>query len=254
MLGAGPASAHDIWVQSNSNLIRTGTQVDLALMLGNHGNKHRDFRLASKVTAGQQSLSLWLPSKKSVDLTSKLIDRGYEPKEGFWSAQIVLDQPGLYLAASTFDQVMSYAPVRDIKSAKTFFLVSPTMDMVADKGVLYKRVLGHPLEIVPTVNPVIKLGAGSDFSVQVLYKGKPLANQEVSFIRKGSEPVGDFDARYQAKTNANGIAKINLKTAGEVLVVTHVKDETAKGKGYESIGYSATLHLLVPAICVCCSS
>jgi uncharacterized GH25 family protein len=45
---AGFAPAHDTWVQTNTNLVRTGDAVHIDLMLGNHGNDHRDFKLASK--------------------------------------------------------------------------------------------------------------------------------------------------------------------------------------------------------------
>ena len=48
VLAAGSASAHDPWVQTNTNLVRTGDAVHIDLMLGNHGNDHRDFKLASK--------------------------------------------------------------------------------------------------------------------------------------------------------------------------------------------------------------
>ena len=43
------SAAHDTWVQTNTNLIRTGDAVHIDLMLGNHGNDHRDFKLASKL-------------------------------------------------------------------------------------------------------------------------------------------------------------------------------------------------------------
>jgi len=44
------ASAHDAWVQTNTNLVRAGDVVHVDLLLGNHGNDHRDFRLAGKVS------------------------------------------------------------------------------------------------------------------------------------------------------------------------------------------------------------
>jgi len=47
---AGFAPAHDTWVQTNTNLVRTGDAVHIDLMLGNHGNDHRDFKLASKLS------------------------------------------------------------------------------------------------------------------------------------------------------------------------------------------------------------
>ena len=56
-----PARAHDIWVQTNTNLIRTGDAVHVDLMLGNHGNDHRDFKLASKPDLDKATLTVTGP-------------------------------------------------------------------------------------------------------------------------------------------------------------------------------------------------
>lgn len=90
----GQAMAHDIWIETNQSLLRVGESVSLSLMLGNHGNHHRDFRMASKIQAGQQNLSIIGVDGKSLDLTSNLIDNGYEPKEGFWGTSFQGDKDG----------------------------------------------------------------------------------------------------------------------------------------------------------------
>lgn len=247
-----PAAAHDIWIEASNSLIRTGDWVQLSLMLGNHGNEHRDFRLASKVPAGDQQLKIYGPEGKVTDFTSNLIDNGYTPQEGFWSAKFQPSVPGLYMAVSTFDKVMSYAPVRDIKSAKTLFLVSNTLDKVSAKTKGFDRVLGHPLEIAPQVHPITPFGPGSKMKVKVLYKGKPRAGLKVSFLPRGVNIAKEFDSAYEAVTDKNGIASMELKEANQYLVVTHFKDSAAAGVGYQSIGYSASLTVLVPGICACC--
>lgn len=246
------ALAHDIWIEANQSLIRSGSQISLALMLGNHGNHHRDFRLASKVPAGQQDLRILNPGGKFLDLTPSLVDNGYEPKEGFWSATFQAQEPGIYQAVSLFDQVMSYAPVRDIKCAKAYFAVAASLDrpVRVDKG--FQQRVGAELELVPITNPIYGLGSGSEFSVQLIYKGKPLAGSVVSFIPKGVNLHGDIDEAYEVKTNSKGVSTLTLKQAGQWLLAAHIKDESAKGNGYNSIGYSATIHLLVPASCPCC--
>lgn len=246
------AFAHDIWLEPSTNLLRCGDWLQLSLMLGNHGNEHRDFRLASKVAAGRQNLRVYGPGKLDLDLTPDLIDNGYTPQEGFWSARFSPQAPGLYLAVSTFDQVMSYAPVRDVKSAKTFFLVSKSLDRVPPVNPGFDRVLGLPLEIVPLVNPITPFGPGSVLKVRVLYKGKPLARTKVSFIPKGAELRGDLDPSFEKLTDARGEAQLTLKEANTYLVVAHHDDDSAKGPGYDSIGYSASLTLVVPGECPCC--
>lgn len=246
------ASAHDIWLEATANVVRTGEWISLNLMLGNHGNQHRDFRLAGKVMAGDQRLLLIDPKGNQVDLTPSLVDRGYTPQEGFWSARAVASMPGLYTAVSTFDKVMSYAPVRDIKCAKTFFVASKSLDRVPEKNPGFGRRVGAPLELVPVVNPITPFGPGSNLRVRLLFKGKPYANAKVSFIPRGAELKGEIDPTYERTTNANGEASLTLKEANPYLVVAHVKDATAKGEGYDSINYSATLTLIVPATCPCC--
>ncbi|MGV3614078.1 MAG: DUF4198 domain-containing protein [Fimbriimonas sp.] len=250
-LVGGFAAGHDIWVEPNVNLVRLGEPISLALMLGNHGNTHRDFRLANKVGAGDRSLWLIAPDGSRRNLTPSLVDNGYAPEEGFWSARFTPSAPGLYLAASTMDKVMSYAPVRDVKSAKTFFVASPTLDRVPARNPGFDRVLGHALELVPIVNPVTPFQSGSELRVRLLYKGKPLAKSKVSFIPRGAKLSGEVDSRFERMTDANGEASLPLREANAYLVAAHHADDQAKGKGYESVHYSATLCLVVPGVCPC---
>jgi uncharacterized GH25 family protein len=246
------ALGHDIWIEANQSLIRTGDRINLSLMLGNHGNQHRDFRLASKVSAGQQNLRLISPKGASYDLTPNMIDNGYEPKEGFWSTGFECEEPGIYQAVSTFDQVMSYAPVRDIKTSKTFFAAARSMDKPEKVSVGFDKPIGTALELVAVSNPVSELGRGSIFEVKVLFNGKPVAGHKVSFIPKGVTLQGDVDPRYEVNTDADGVASLALGQAGQWLIAAHLKDDKASGEGYKSIGYSATIHLVVPTTCPCC--
>ncbi|HEX5444900.1 MAG TPA: DUF4198 domain-containing protein, partial [Pirellulales bacterium] len=160
-LPAPVAQAHDTWVETNTNLLRTNDQVFIQLMLGNHGNDHRDFKLAGKADADASTLEVIEPGGTKYDLKERWIDHGYAPAEGYWSTRFVPAAPGLYLVAHTFDKVMSYAPVRSIKSAKCFFVVSESLDRVPREHAGFDRVLGHALEMVPTSNPVTPMGPGT---------------------------------------------------------------------------------------------
>lgn len=237
-LVCGQARGHDIWIQPSSSVVETGEWLRLNLMLGNHGNSHRDFKLASKVSATAKALQVYRPDGGVDDLTPTLADLGLDEKEGYWSARYVPAAAGLYMAASFFDQVMHYAPVRDVKSAKTFFRVGPTVAMG------FERSLGHALEIIPSSNPI--LAAADTLAVRVLYKGKPLPDTKVSFIPMGATLKEDDDPDHETKTDMSGSAKMKLAQGDVYLVVTHYKDREAKGEGYEGINYSATLCLVVP--------
>jgi len=246
------AVAHDPWVETNTNLIRSGDAVHVDLKLGNHGNDHRDFKLAGKPSLERATLSVIRPDGKSTDIKSELIDTGYAPKEGFWTTKFAATEPGLYLVAHTTDSVVTYAPTRSVKSAKTFFVVSKSLDRVAPNNPGYDRVLGHALEIVPVANPVTPMGPGQPIVVRVLYKGKPLADARVSFIPRGTALAEDFDPQYERNTNAEGRALFTPKTGNVYLVVVHHTEPTESGENYENTKYAATLTVFVPEICPCC--
>jgi hypothetical protein len=118
-------------VQTNTNLIRSGDAVHIDLMLGNHGNEHRDFKLASKTSMEGVTLSVRGPGDANYDIKSRLADLGYTPKEGFWSAKFAATEPGLYVIDHTVDRIVNHGvPTRSVKSAKTYFVVSKSLDNV----------------------------------------------------------------------------------------------------------------------------
>lgn len=81
-LTSASASVHDTWVETNTKLIRTRDAVYINLKLGNHGNHHRDFKIASKIDLEGCRLDVIDPAGKVYDLISELTDTGYAPKEG----------------------------------------------------------------------------------------------------------------------------------------------------------------------------
>jgi uncharacterized GH25 family protein len=246
------ALAHDTWVQPNTNLVRVGDAVYVDLLLGNHGNAHRDFKVAGKATPESCTLDVIGPDGKRFDLKPSLTDQGYAPKEGFWNARFIPAAAGMYLVAQTMDKVVDYAPERSIKSAKTYFVASKSLDKPPTENGGYDRVLGHPLELVPQTNPVTPMGPGTKLTVKLIYKGKPLAGEVVSFIPRGVQLSESFDPRYERKTNEKGEASFEPTEANYYLIVAHRHEPSEAGKGYTSTKYAATLCLYVPAICPCC--
>jgi uncharacterized GH25 family protein len=252
ILAASLTLAHDTWVQTNSHIVRAGDVVFIDLMLGNHGNEHRDFKLAGKASPHEGTFEVIGPDGARTDLKSAAIDMGYTAKEGYWSATFETEKPGLYTVVQTSDKVVDYAPKRSIKSAKTFFVASTSMDHVPVDNPGFDTAFGHPLELVPQVHPVTPMGPGMEMRVQLLYKGKPLPNARVSFIPRGHTLSTGLDDSYERMTDADGMASLELKEANYYLIVAHHEDAAEKGDGYESTKYSATLTVLVPAICPCC--
>jgi uncharacterized GH25 family protein len=252
----GATFAHDTWVQTNSCLVRTGDAVHIDLMLGNHGNEHRDFKIAGKPPLEGSTLDVIDPDGKAYDLKGRLSETGYAPQEGYWTARFEPAKPGLYTVAQRSDRVMGYAPERAIKGAKAFFVASESLDRPSPNNPGFDRPLGHNLELVCLLNPVTPMGPGCPIKVRLLYKGKPLAGERVSFIPRGTTLKPAFDAQYERMTDANGEATFEPTDANIYLIAAHKTEArqggTLDGKPYEFTKYSATLTVFVPRICPCC--
>ncbi|EAQ78340.1 DUF4198 domain-containing protein [Blastopirellula marina] len=248
-----PLCAHDTWVETNSNVIRTGDAIYVDLKLGNHGNDHRDFKLASKIDLAGCSLNIVAPSGKEFDLIPELVDVGYAPKEGFWNAKFAAAKPGLYQVSHALDKIVNHGhPVRSLKSGKTFFLVSDTLDKVAENAAGFDQPQGHPLELVPQVSTVAPMGPGQAITVQLLLRGKPLSDTVVSFVPRRATLKADWDETYERKTDPQGIATFTPTTGDQYLIVAHHHATDEKTAEYDETAYSATLTVLVPEICPCC--
>jgi uncharacterized GH25 family protein len=240
-------------VQTNTHLIRTGDVIHVDLMLGNHGNDHRDFKLASKVDPVSGTSVLIAPSGQRYDLTDRFVDLGYAPKEGFHSAKFDVAEPGLYTVAHASDRIVNHGePARSRKNAKTYFVATAALDKPSPHNPGFEKPLGHPLEIVPQASPVLPMGPGQAIRVRVLLKGQPLEGARVSFIPRGETLQQDFDDRYERNTDAQGDASFTPTTGNYFLVVVHHVAADEKGADYVKTNYSATLTVLVPELCPCC--
>jgi uncharacterized GH25 family protein len=249
----GLACAHDTWLQTNTNLIRVGDAVHIDLMLGNHGNDHRDFKLASKTDPASGSTQMIAPSGQRYDLKDRFVDLGYAPKEGFHSAKFAVAEPGLYILAHTSDRVVNHGePVRSIRSAKTFVIAAASLDKPNPHNPGFDKPLGHAMEMVPQVNPVLPMGPDQPIRIRLLLKGQPLADARVSFIPRGETLKEGFDERYERKTDASGEASFTPTTGNYYLVVAHHLSPDEKGTDYVQTKYTATLTVLVPELCPCC--
>lgn len=79
-----------------------------------------------------------------------------------------------------------------------------------DKG-LYKRQLGHLLELVPQSNPAL-LASGDALDVLVLFQGQPLAGAGIEVGNLVDKLPEDAIKRYV--TDAQGIARVTLRERG----------------------------------------
>ena len=239
-------SAHDTWVETNTTSVPSGQAVYVDLKLGNHGNHHRDFKLASKIALTHVTLHTVGPDGKAHDLKPALVDTGYAPKEGYWTAKAVTPEPGLYVVAHTLNTL--HLTTRAIKSAKTYYYVAPTSAGSSSSVEGFDKPLGHEIELVPLTDPLVLAGPGKPLDVKLLFKGKPLAEATISFIPRGQALTEEFDARFERKTDSNGVASFTPESGNRYLAVVHHAAPDEKGEGFDRTAYSATLTFLVPEV------
>lgn len=243
-------SAHDTWVQASAALVRPDDLVHVDLCLGNHGNEHRDFKLAGKLGSLEGvTLAVVAPDGRATDLVPALVDLGYAPKEGFWSGRFVVAAPGLHCVAHTRAGLRHGK--RSVKSGKAYFLAAESRDTLPEAPAA-PTPLGHPLEIVPETHPVVGMGPGRDITVRVLFRGRPVADQRVSFIPRGATLAADFDPEFERRTDDMGRCRYTPREGNFLLVVTRVEVPEEKGDGFDGTTYGATLFLDVPQRCTCC--
>lgn len=241
-LVATSATAHDTWVEPTAAVVETGEYTYVHLMLGNHGNEHRDFKLASKITLAPCTLTQVAPSGQSTDLIPGIIDMGSAEKEGYWTARCQISEPGVHRVVHTLDTL--HKTVRAVKSGKTFVLgVDRGGQAVAD--VEADRELGSGLELV-LQTPWNEIAAGSPLELKVLRSGKPLAGARVAFIPRSRTLAADFDPEFERHSDSEGRVRFTPEQGDVVLAVVHHVAADESSADYERTHYSATMVLAVP--------
>jgi uncharacterized GH25 family protein len=239
------AAAHDTWVQASQRLVAVGDVVHVELFLGNHGNDHRDFKVAGKLASLEgTTLDVIATDGRRTDLVPTAVDVGSVPKEGFWSARFVPASPGLHGVAHTRSGIHSRK--RGIKSGKAYFVAADKLDAPPVGGLKHAEPLGHLLELVPETDPVRGVGPGRPITVRLLHHGQPLADHRVSFIPRGAELAAGFDERFERRTDGLGCCSFEPREGDLVLVVAHLDAPDERGPDFDRTVYSATLVLDVP--------
>jgi uncharacterized GH25 family protein len=249
--GAGSARGHDTWLEVSPRAVHPDDVVHVDLFLGNHGNDHRDFKVAGKLgSLDGVKLAVIGPDGRTTDIAADMVDLGYAPKEGFWSARFVPAVAGLHCAAHYREGVRHGA--MGFKGGKAYFLATESLDRLTKPAAPPPGPLGHPLELVLESHPVIECGPGKPIKVRLLFKGQPLADQVVSFIPRGATLAEGFDPAHERRTDADGRCSFTPKEGNILLVVAHLVRPEEKGEGYDKASYAATLVLDVPQKCSCC--
>ncbi len=232
--------AHDTWVESGPLVQPSGEYAYVHLMLGNHGNNHRDFKLASKITLAPCTLAVMTPSGAAIDLKPQIVDMGHAEKEGFWTARYQIGEAGIHEVLHTLDTL--HGTIRAIKSAKTFILAQPDAVGKTSQQGRSDRIHGLGLELV-LLSPLDHLVAGKEVKIQVLRTGKPLKGTRVSFIPRGAQLAEDFDKNFERDSDNQGIVVFKAAEGNVVLAMAHLPAPEETGEGYTRTHYSAGMVL-----------
>lgn len=242
---AAPVRAHDTWLEVTPTVVRPGDVAHVALFLGNHGNDHRDFKVAGKLAAlDGVAIDVIAPGGRRTDLAATLVDVGLAPREGFWAGRFIAGEEGLHCVAHLRDGVRH--GTRGLKGGKAYVLVAEHLDDLGTPTGDHAVPLGHPLELVLDTHPVIGCGPGQPITVRLLHRGRPLADHRVSFIPRGTELAADFDPDHERMTDAEGRCSYTPREGNLLLVVAHHTAPDERGDGYEKTSSAATLVLAVP--------
>ena len=240
--------AHDGWSQTNAPIVAQGETVYVDLLFGNHSNEHKSYRIAGQWSPDTSNIYVTTPAGKKADITSTRFYTGEPATEtepavnnGF-VASFLSSSPGAYIISVEGDSVFKHGETasRTLRSAKSFVAVSdiPVLDRVKDLKGFSRAVTPDRAELVPEFNPAA-VTPNEQVSVRLLLKGKPLADTEVTLIRRSTSEAQTFT------TDADG--RITFQTGPADYYLLRAKpatDEQKEGE-YDAVSYEATMTFIV---------
>jgi len=243
------AIGHDGWIELSPAIVEKGQPVIIALMLGNHSNGHKSYRLAGKWEPKYTSLVVIDPQGKETDLTTRLVDMGEDeekigPKgpKGFHVALFTAKEQGSYLVIARQERLLQFGngpKFRNVQIARAVFTALPVPTIAEAKkttGFDRKASKENFLEIVPVTNPAGVI-EGSPITLEVRYKGKPAPGRVVSIIRRIDGPVSAKDFT----SDGQGRVSFSVGPADSYLARVNFDEESERAEGqYDKSSYEAT--------------
>ncbi len=228
-LAAGPAAAHDFWIQPKQFHVAPAAATPMTLQVG-HGPQ----RQRSPIPAGRiLRFAAIGPDGAATDLRA-----GLHPGGAAEDGQIRLPGGGAYIVVlQTDDGAQSHLPALRFNDYLQAEGLTPALDLrrhthreQADGSERYSRIakalveagpgggrvtrpLGLPLEITPLADPYAE-GRPARLPVQVLYKGRPLAGALV----KLTDLAHDAAPVETHRTDAAGRAAFDVPRHGDWLL------------------------------------
>ena len=243
------AGAHDGWTQTNAPIVARGETVYVDLLFGNHSNEHQSYRIDGQWSVDTSKVFVTNAAGKKTDITASRFYTG-EPataevpaKNNGFIASFVSQSLGMMVVTAEGDSVYkgSKSASRTFRSAKSFVAVSdvPLLQRVASLTRFQQTVTPDRAELVPLFNPVATKPF-QEVQLVATFKGKPLANAEVSVIRRGNntQPI-------KKKTDEQGKISFTTGPADYYLVRLKTTTQEQKSGEYDTTNYEATMTFVV---------
>ncbi len=228
---------------------RAASRLTISLMLGNHSNEHKSYRLAGKWNPKFTKLVVIEPSGNLNDLSSALVDLGEDPEKtgpkgpkGFHIAAFTPKEQGVHIVVARQEEVAQHGDgprFRGVRSARAAFtaLATPTV-AEAKKSSGFSRTVDieNLMEIVPVSNP-LGVTQNARVSFQVRYKGNGFPSQNVTLVRRLAGPAGV----QELTTDEKGQVSFSAGPADTYLIRVKFEERNERSEGqYDLSAYEAT--------------
>ncbi len=234
-----PAQAHYPWLNADNYSPHTGETPKMTVGWG-----HR-YPLGSFLRMEDvENMSLRDPAGQEIPL--QIIDTAeFKPGEALETAGMytvaALRKSGFYTKTTEGGKRQSKEGLKNVIKCSRSHMATKALLAVGDAAVdMDITPVGHPLEIIPRVNPAA-LRAGDDLPVQLLLKGKPYSGR-IFATYMGFSTEKDVFA-YTAKTDRQGIGKIHLLQSGIWLIKAEYEEPYSDQQVCDVESFSATLTL-----------
>ena len=111
----------------------------------------------------------------------------------------------------------------------------------ADEAAFAADALNWVLE-----TPLATVQSGRELQLRLMFKGKPLADTQVTFIPRGVTLAAGDDPDYERVTDSRGLVRFTPPAGNVYLIVARRWAEEERGEGFDKTHYGATLVLAVP--------
>jgi uncharacterized GH25 family protein len=257
LVAAAPALAHEHWLELEPFRAASARQVKVYLVVGDHLRdaepvriRRRDRYTRMELHGAARRTSVLAELRE--DAEPMLVLRGLERAAGTHMLTIDAAPRDIELSAEAFEHYLVEERLFDIlvlraernvedapgrerysRCLKSIFQLGPTLQEHVT------RPVGQEIEIVPLANPY-GLAPGQSLTVQVLFRGKPLAGRAIVAASRRNASV----ATQRLRTDAQGRATFRIDRTGDwMFAVVHMEPSSEPGADWRSFWASLTFAL-----------